>query len=125
VPWQGFPTIGDVLSQTTLPEGPGPSYDCAWIGKWHVSDYGGTSQPGYNGPSDYGFKNAYCIPGPNQGQYPNSIYYSPNGLPNEGTAGDFLDTPTPGSGAGHANAPQNDPNHTHTHTHLALCAFYY
>lgn len=46
----GFPTIGDVLSQTlqNCSGGPVPAYDTAWIGKWHESDdnFSGTALTG-------------------------------------------------------------------------------
>ena len=97
----GFPTIGNVLSQS-LPVGNTQttrSYDCAWIGKWHLSCPDGTSSdpnPGANGPSDYGFTDSYTIPkSPSAGTfYPRSSagYPSPNGDVNEGTGGDFLDS---------------------------------
>jgi arylsulfatase A-like enzyme len=71
-PGQGFPTIGDVLSQSS----PALNYNCVWIGKWHLSDNPLESEsqyscnPGGNGPSDYGFTDPvdaplnYSIPTP-------------------------------------------------------------
>ena len=92
--WQGFPTIGGVLSQPPL------GYQTAWIGKWHLSanPLEGTlapCNPGGNGPSDYGFNSQYNVPTPATGsRYPN-YYPSPNGgMPNEGSFGDFLGTTT-------------------------------
>src|ERR1039458_6167148 len=86
--WQGFPTIGGVLSQPPL------GYQTAWIGKWHLSanPLEGTlapCNPGGNGPSDYGFNSQYNAPPPAAGsRYPN-YYPSPNGgMPNEGSFGD-------------------------------------
>jgi len=66
-PWsggQGFPSIGNVLSQTqnTATGAPALGYDCVWIGKWHLSDNptedtveGYLCNPGGDGPADYGF----------------------------------------------------------------------
>jgi arylsulfatase A-like enzyme len=99
----GFPTIGNVLSQS-LPIGNGlgtqasAAYNCAWIGKWHVSCASGVQDNliGENGPYDYGFTNPYCIP--NTVEYPTIYprgangYPSPDGQPNEGNGGDFLDS---------------------------------
>lgn len=103
-PWkggQGFPTIGDVLSQTNNPNTGAPAlgYDCVWIGKWHLSDnpqeyVDSSCYPGYNGPSDYGFSDQYCIPTPptlTSGPYVNTgPYPSSTGDPNEGNSGYFL-----------------------------------
>ena len=91
----GFPTIGDVLSQSILNQSSGPTgtYNTAWIGKWHVSDFEfgpDADSTGKNGPNDYGFSSAYCIPTPNTGSpYPIG-YPSPNGTEGEGAAGDNL-----------------------------------
>jgi arylsulfatase A-like enzyme len=99
----GFPTIGNVLSQT-LPIGNGNgkyksvAYNCAWIGKWHLSCSSGTQDGtvGENGPYDYGFTNPFCIP--NTVEFPSSYprgangYPSPDGQGNEGNGGDFLDS---------------------------------
>ncbi|MGB8879793.1 MAG: sulfatase-like hydrolase/transferase, partial [Solirubrobacteraceae bacterium] len=89
----GFPTIGDVLSQglqncgttNTTP------YNTAWIGKWHLSDwdFSGTGV-GQNGPADYGFSNPYCLPTNSSSSPFPHLYPSPNGLDNEGTAGNTL-----------------------------------
>jgi len=48
--------------------------------------------PGGNGPTDYGFSQAgYSIPNPNDaGPYP-AAYTSPDGAPNGGNGGEFLD----------------------------------
>jgi len=96
----GFPTIGNVLSNV--------GYDCAWIGKWHLSCYLGNStdtSPGAHGPSDYGFSSRFNIPTTNiSNPYPAGTslltkrgYASPNGLLNEGAGGDFLDSYTQNS----------------------------
>jgi len=108
----GFPTIGNVLSQL-LPIGSSNSnvqYDCTWIGKWHVSCANGTGDgsPGENGPSDYGFNATYSIPntgtGPHGYAY-SSAYPSPNGMPNEGSGGDFLDSFVQGNGNNGRDVP--------------------
>jgi len=89
----GFPTIGNVLSNV--------GYDCTWIGKWHLSALllAGTGPfPGDNGPSDYGFGDPWCLPtGNNNSQYSqlfseNVTFPSPNGVLNQGTGGDFIDS---------------------------------
>ena len=91
----GFATIGDVLSQSLTNQSGGsvPTYNCAWIGKWHVSDleFGAGANPtGANGPSDYGFTNPYSLPTNSYSTiYPNT-YPSPNGMENESTGGDNL-----------------------------------
>jgi Sulfatase len=98
----GFATIGDVLSQR-LPincngSSQSPAYNCAWIGKWHVSDFNFGEDPvGGNGPWDYGFQSVYNVPTPPSGPStpPYSIpfpyaYPSPNGVQNEGSGGDLL-----------------------------------
>jgi arylsulfatase A-like enzyme len=112
----GFPSIGDVLSQSFL------NYNTLWIGKWGLSDNPLESateyscNPGGDGPSDYGFNDKYgaCIPTPPGGSpfYPYP-YASPNGYtPNEGNSGDFLGTSTvpsigdvPNYGTGSATYP--------------------
>jgi hypothetical protein len=95
----GFPTIGDVLSQT-IERGDGSgstSYDTAWIGKWHVSanpdEPSGSCYQGGDGPSDYGFTNRYCIPNTSSSNDfgLDQAYPSPNGMQSEGNGGDFLD----------------------------------
>jgi arylsulfatase A-like enzyme len=92
----GFPSIANVLSQA-IPVGnttQTASYDCTWIGKWHLSCDTGKidGSPGQNGPSDYGYNPTYSIPTTNPSSpYPEPAYPSPNGLENEGTGGDFLD----------------------------------
>ncbi|HWB97854.1 MAG TPA: sulfatase-like hydrolase/transferase, partial [Bryobacteraceae bacterium] len=57
----GFPTIGNVLSQSFNGQN---GYNCTWIGKWHLSCESGVPDgtPGQNGPSDYGFNSNYNIP---------------------------------------------------------------
>ncbi len=88
----GFPTIGNVLSQT-IPDASGgsSSYNCAWIGKWHLSDNG--IEPGAlggDGPFDYGFSNPFNIPNPpDSATYP-AIYASPSGSVNEANGGNTL-----------------------------------
>ncbi len=98
-PGQGFPCIGDVLSQPT----PGPNYSCVWIGKWHLSDNPTEStfscSVGGNGPSDYGFKDFnpssnYSVPTPPGAPPPDSAYFYPYPSPNgdvilEGNSGNF------------------------------------
>ena len=123
----GFPTLGNVLSQTlAVYEGNSASYNCTYIGKWHLSCVTGMSDgnPGENGPADYGFpglinKDYYSLPTTMQSRSP---YYdgisrgfpSPNGLDNEGVGGDFIDSlvtasdvpsysPTLGNGTAHNN----------------------
>lgn len=100
----GFPTIGNVLSQSLCNYAGGSSaYDCTWIGKWHLSCGSGKpdGSPGQYGPSDYGFNGngSFNIPNaatPNP--YPRGLaaapagYPSPNGMDNEGNGGDFLDS---------------------------------
>jgi arylsulfatase A-like enzyme len=108
----GFPTIGNVLSQVLCNSAGGDStYDCTWIGKWHVSCGTGfvDGTPGEYGPSDYGFKGMgdytpglgnFNIPNAaSHNPYPRGLaqsthlgYPSPNGMNNEGTGGDFLDS---------------------------------
>lgn len=98
----GFPSIGDVLSQCLYvgPNGlaaitPTASYDCTWIGKWHVSCYSGKQDgtPGAGGPTAYGFINPYSLPNTSNKVYPNTGGYpSPTGMQNEGNGGDFLDS---------------------------------
>jgi uncharacterized sulfatase len=91
----GFPTIGDVLSQTLFGNSDSSvPYTPTWIGKWHVSDPpGGGTVPGSNGPQDYGFDSTYSIPRPTNGVYPlpSTGCPSPDGVENEGNAGYFLD----------------------------------
>jgi arylsulfatase A-like enzyme len=86
----GFPTIGDVLSQSLNNQAGGmlPTYNTAWIGKWHVSDLelSGTG-PGSNGPSDYGFTNPFSLPTNVYSMIYPKPYPSPNGLENEATHG--------------------------------------
>jgi arylsulfatase A-like enzyme len=117
----GFPTIGNVLSQA-LPVGNSSQtiqYDCTWIGKWHLSCATGNDQynlPGENGPRDYGFGSSGNLNLPTTADtnspYPASLipagYPSPNGDPNGGTGGDFLDSFTQSSSPGHdvPNWPQ-------------------
>jgi arylsulfatase A-like enzyme len=121
----GFPTIGNVLSQSLpVAGGGGPiQYDCTWIGKWHLSCENAkrNGQPGENGPSDYGFNSTYSIPSTgnnNSAQYPypsgNNGYPSPDGVLNGGAGGDFLDAYTQNGNSNHdstnygynnANAP--------------------
>ena len=101
-PWNGgsgFPTIGDVLSQSLNINADGSGglsipYDTAWIGKWHVSDEN-VSSTGAVGPSAYGFSSLYNIPISNgaSSPYPNT-YSSPNGYQNEGAGGQELNTAT-------------------------------
>jgi arylsulfatase A-like enzyme len=92
----GFPTIGNVLSQS-LPNNNFPGvytkYDCAWIGKWHLSDNGTGGTTGANSAHAYGYKNGYSIPNPpaSQGGLYTTLYPSPNGAVNEGNGGEFLD----------------------------------
>jgi len=89
----GFPTIGNVLSQS-LPVGTSGNniqYDCTWIGKWHLSCSTGTQDgtPGENGPSDYNFSAVYSIPNTGTAHgfpYPAAYYPSPNGVLNEALA---------------------------------------
>jgi len=95
----GFPTIGNVLSQSLIGSG---GYECAWIGKWHLSCLslasGSDLIPGANGPSDYGFGSIYNLPTANTsnpypaGQLASLGYPSPSGVLNEGSGGDFLDS---------------------------------
>jgi len=35
---QGFATIGDVLTRSAALTSANATYDCVWIGKWHLSD---------------------------------------------------------------------------------------
>lgn len=118
----GFPTIGNVLSQmisANVNGSPGNiSYDCAWIGKWHLGCYTGTADNsvGQNGPSDYGFGSNFSLPRlPGlDNPYPGTTsrgYPSPNGLTNEGAAGDFLDSYTSWAG-GNRNLPNWGNNAT-------------
>jgi hypothetical protein len=89
----GFPTIGNVLSQSIPNTAETPvytSYDCAWIGKWHVSDNGTGGGAGPDGPQDYGFTNKYSIPNPPEGSGYSTTYPSPNGSVNEANGGNFL-----------------------------------
>lgn len=101
----GFPTIGDVLSQCLYtgengaPGSPTASYDCTWIGKWHLSciDLGQASgTPGANGPAAYGFGNPYNLPTTTAAFSTSAVTIhgipSPNGLLCEGNGGDFLDS---------------------------------
>ena len=95
----GFPTIGNVLSQLVNANNNTSQlqYDCTWIGKWHESCVTGNndSSIGQNGPRDYGFNPIYSIPNiwaSGLSPYARSNYASPNGLENEGTGGDFLDS---------------------------------
>ena len=103
-PWsggQGFPSIGNVLSQTqnTATGAPALGYDCVWIGKWHLSDNptedtveGYLCNPGGDGPADYGFADLYNIPTPLNPptNYPAGPYPSSTGDANVGNAGYFL-----------------------------------
>src|SRR5580658_136072 len=97
----GFPTIGNVLSQSLL----GGGYDCTWIGKWHVSCFDGNAgdgTPGANGPSEYGFNDLWSLPtGTSNPLSYNTTYPSPNGVCNEGNGGDFLDS----APANHSSIP--------------------
>jgi arylsulfatase A-like enzyme len=91
----GFPTIGDVLSQSAV------GYDTVWIGKWHLSATGSYGNCGTDltaGPSAYGFTDQYSVPNnspttlytPTIPQVdPNPLAYpSPDGsLANEGSVG--------------------------------------
>ena len=98
----GFPTIGDVLSQS-LPAGSPTSstkikYNTVWIGKWHLSASSGdfnNGNPGSTGPGEYGYDPNWSIPGTNPaGNYPTPRgrgYPSPNGFVNAGSAGHFID----------------------------------
>ena len=95
--YPGFPTIGNVLSQS-LPNSSGvySQYNCAWLGKWHLSDPGvGTNDyAGANGPVDYGFSNGYNIPASptpaTSNPYYPAVYPSPSGSLNEGGGGNSL-----------------------------------
>jgi arylsulfatase A-like enzyme len=123
-PWkggQGFPTIGDVLSQTqNLATGsPALGYDCVWIGKWHLSDNplealtsAYSCNPGGNGPSDYGFTDPYCIPTPPDGAapYPAGPYPSSTGDANAGNSSYFLGNSVTGSPD--AASPVDLPNYS-------------
>jgi hypothetical protein len=91
----GYPTIGNVLSQslpnfnfeTTVYT----SYDCAWIGKWHLSD--GTPAEDAESVAAYGFTNKYSIPNPpsDDNPYTPFVYPSPDGSVDEANGGSFLD----------------------------------
>jgi len=105
--WAGFPTIGNVLSQQLNANN---GYDCAWIGKWHLSCYDLLETgPGANGPSDYGFGDPYCLPNANNSNPYHTLlstetpvaYPSPNGVLNGGAGGDFLDAPLASGSNGH------------------------
>jgi arylsulfatase A-like enzyme len=115
-PGQGFPTIGDVLSQSN----PALNYDCVWIGKWHLSDNPQESEsqyvcnPGRKGPSDYGFQDAWCIPTPpTGGSYP-WPYPSPSGLSSHegasGNFGNFTGNTTVGDPVGSNDVPYYNAN---------------
>jgi hypothetical protein len=93
----GFATIGDVLTQAfiTTNSSSYKGYDAAWIGKWHLSagPFQG-SMPGSNGPADYGFKDKFSLPTTTDAYADKGSavgYLSPDGYPNEGNAGNFLD----------------------------------
>jgi hypothetical protein len=98
----GFPTIGNVLSQSIAignSTSNNVSYDCTWIGKWHLSCETGLvdGTVGQNGPKDYGFSDIYSIPNTQSlaNPYPpgnNNGYPSPDGYLNGGAGGDFLDS---------------------------------
>ena len=128
----GFPTIGNVLTQVLPIDGTQTtaSYDCTWIGKWHLScAYGVQYQPpkpGENGPSDYGFTNKYSLPNATvqpQPWYPRGsnglVYPSPNGYQNQGCGGDFLDSEP------EINPPNDFPAFTPTPGEPALSPFQY
>ena len=100
----GFPTIGNVLTQQLNLASGHNAYNCAWIGKWHLSclNLAETLIPGANGPSDYGFNSTFNLPTANTNNpYPAGLYVtggrgypSPNGSLNGGTGGEFLDSYT-------------------------------
>lgn len=95
----GFATIADVLTRSAGLMNAHATYDCVWLGKWHLSDNPGESQsafacnPGGNGPADYGFNDVHSIPTPPGGSaaYP-WPYPSPNGQDNQGNSGEFQGT---------------------------------
>ena len=102
----GFPTIGNVLTQPLISSN--NAYNCAWIGKWHLSCQSGLQDgiPGANGPSDYGFNSSFNLPtasttnlypGGQFGPPPHHGYPSPDGVINGGAGGDFLDSYTQSS----------------------------
>ena len=130
LPWSnpgpGFPTIGNVLSQA-LPVGSSSgttcaSYDCTWIGKWHLScstaTGSATDGPGANGPSDYGYTGigGYNIPTTlttnpyPAGQRLQTGYPSPDGMCCEGNGGDFLDSFTQATGTPPQTSAHNVPS---------------
>ena len=89
----GFPTIGNVLSQSLCNAAGGNSaYDCTWIGKWHLSCDSGKvdNSPGQYGPTDYGFNGMgpYSLPNaatPNP--YPRGMAAAPAGYASPNCAG--------------------------------------
>jgi arylsulfatase A-like enzyme len=119
----GFPTMGNVLSQGFNGQN---GYTCTWFGKWHLSCYTTyDSGPGANGPGDYGFfgglstSASYNIPNKNNTNAYHTwlgapvAYPSPNGLLNEGSGGDFLDSPL-------VSAQHDIPNYGYSNSSFPL-----
>jgi len=112
----GFPTIGNVLSQSLYDVNTQSytTYDCAWIGKWHISD---STPAGATASSAqaYGFGNIYSIPNPATNSGYSTAYPSPNGSVNEANGGSFLDTTLAQSLTAYANGtpsfPTTGPSH--------------
>jgi len=137
----GFPTIGNVLSQIlNIGDGTGTpatgQYDCAWIGKWHVSCLSGQptdTTPGADGPVDYGFSNEWNIP-TRSTQYPMAAgaspspspggFPSPNGMLCEGNGGDFLDSLQASATQSGVGGARNVPNWLASNSNLSLYSNY-